>query len=305
MNSLIHEFDVLAGRILGESIEIAMDLDENVGTCNVDGSQFGSSLLNLIVNARDAMPRGGKVSLRTRKVAIDQHSARLLDPIASPGDYVVVEVEDTGLGMSPDVHARALDPFFTTKEPGRGTGLGLSQVYGFMRQSEGFLQIDSAPGMGTTVKLYFPCVAESEERRQQPEDCASPVGGSETVLVVEDDEDVRSITVQFLETLGYRALTARNGQEALQLTARTPIDLVVSDIVMPGGMNGVDLARELRAHHPTIHVILASGYAAGSENLQKADGTQEFLVLAKPYQQADIARAVRIALDRGRATPPS
>ena len=305
LNSLIHEFDVLAGRILGESIEIAMDLDENVGTCNVDGSQFGSSLLNLIVNARDAMPRGGKVSLRTRKVAIDQHSARLLDPIASPGDYVVVEVEDTGLGMSPDVHARALDPFFTTKEPGRGTGLGLSQVYGFMRQSEGFLQIDSAPGMGTTVKLYFPCVAESEERRQQPEDCASPVGGSETVLVVEDDEDVRSITVQFLETLGYRALTARNGQEALQLTARTPIDLVVSDIVMPGGMNGVDLARELRAHHPTIHVILASGYAAGSENLQKADGTQEFLVLAKPYQQADIARAVRIALDRGRATPPS
>ena len=123
--------------------------------------------------------------------------------------------------------------------------------------------------------------------------------------MVEDDEDVRTITVQFLETLGYRALTARNGQEALQLTAGMPVDLVVSDIVMPGGMNGVDLARELRKRHPAIRVILASGYAAGSEDFQKADGTQEFLVLAKPYQQADIARAVRVALDRGPAPPPS
>jgi signal transduction histidine kinase/ActR/RegA family two-component response regulator len=303
LNSLIHEFDVLAGRILGESIEITMDLDENVGACNVDAAQFGSSLLNLIVNARDAMPRGGKVTVRTRKVAIDTHAARLLDPGALPGDYAMVEVEDNGLGMSPDVRARALEPFFTTKEPGRGTGLGLSQVYGFMRQSDGFLTIDSAPGQGTTVRLYFQCIPETELHRPQPEDGDSLMGGSETVLVVEDDEDVRSITVQFLETLGYHALTARDAQEALELTARAPVDLVVTDIVMPGGMSGVDLARELRGRNPAIRVILATGYAAGNENVRKADGTREFPVLAKPYQQADIARAVRAALDRDRGEP--
>ncbi len=303
VNSLIHEFDVLAGRILGESIEITMDLDEYVGTCNVDTSQFGSSLLNLIVNARDAMPQGGKVTVRTRKVAIDSGTARLLGPGAAPGDYVMVEVEDNGVGMDPDVSARALEPFFTTKDPGRGTGLGLSQVYGFMRQSDGFLSIDSAPGRGTTVRLYFPCIAETDLHPPQPEHGDSLMGGSETVLVVEDDEGVRSITVQFLEALGYRALTASNAQEALQVTAGAPVDLVISDVVMPGGMSGVDLARELRRRHPAICVILASGYAAGSEIFRKADGIQEFPVLSKPYQHSDIARAVRAALDRGRVTP--
>jgi len=159
------------------------------------------------------------------------------------------------------------------------------------------LRIDSAPGTGTIVRLYFRCIAETELHRPQPEDGDSLVGGSETVLVFEDDEDVRSMTVQFLETLGYDALTARNAQEALQVAASARIDLVVSDsdIVMPGGMNGVDLARELRRRHRAICVILASGYAAGTENFGKADATQEFLVLAKLYQQTDIARAVRAA----------
>ena len=302
LNNLIHEFDVLAGRILGESVEITMDLDENAGFCNVDASQFGSSFLNLIVNARDAMPRGGKITVRTRKVAINSRAARRLGPGASPGDYGMVEVEDNGLGINPEVSARAVEPFFTTKESGRGTGLGLSQVYGFMRQSGGFLHIDSAPGRGTRVKIYFESIPETELRAPPPEDENSLLGGSETVLVVEDDEDVRSITVQFLEPLGYRALTARNAQEALKLTTHTPVDLVVTDVVMPGGMNGVDLARELRSHHPAIRVILVSGYAAGNEDLRKADGMREFPVLAKPYQQIDIARAVRAALDRGRAT---
>jgi signal transduction histidine kinase/ActR/RegA family two-component response regulator len=299
LNSLIQEFDVLAGRILGESIEMTIDLDENVGACSVDASQFSSSLLNLIVNARDAMPQGGKVTVRTRRLTIDPHAARLLGAGAPPGDYVLVEVEDNGLGMNPDVSARAMEPFFTTKEPGMGTGLGLSQVYGFMRQSDGFLHIDSAPGRGTKVKLYFQCIPEAELRRPQPGVGDSLVGGSETVLAVEDDDDVRSITVQFLETLGYRALTARNAQEALDLTERAPVDLVVTDVVMPGGMNGVELARELRARHPAIRVILASAYAAGNENVRTADGTQEFPILAKPYQQTDLARAVRAALDPG------
>jgi CheY-like chemotaxis protein len=294
---LIGEFDVLAGRILSEAIEIRLDLTPDAGSCHVDPSQFGAMLLNLVVNARDAMPQGGTLTIKTMNVDFDVQQAGTL-PDCVPGSYIAVIVEDTGTGMSPDVLTRATEPFFTTKDPGRGTGLGLSQVYGFVRQSGGFLGIESTLERGTTITVYLPR-REGTERITHIANTACATG-YETILVVEDDEDVSSVVIESLSTLGYEPLVARSAHEALELmqSRAGPLPhLVLTDVVMPGGMSGIDLCNEIRQQWPTVKVLLTSGYAAGGQLAQEGEALTDVPMLSKPYRLAEFGLAIRTALD--------
>ncbi len=297
INELINEFDVLATRMLGETVNVVFALDPDAGACEIDSAQFGSALLNLVVNARDAMPGGGALTIRTGNLTLDAAmAARYAD--AQPGTYAVVEVADTGTGMPAEVVERATEPFFTTKEAGRGTGLGLSQVYGFVRQSGGFLSIDSTPGAGTTIRVYLPQVAPAAPGMENPIHAG---GGSGVILVVEDDVDVRDLVALQLEELGYAPLIAGSGPEALEILARpdTPeIDLLLTDVVMPGGMNGVTLVREARRRRPGLKALLTSGYMAGSVPGASETEISDLPLLSKPYQQRDLVQAIQEALGR-------
>ncbi len=300
LNELVREFDVLMSRVLGDSIQIDFALDPLAGACNVDSAQFGSALLNLAVNGRDAMPSGGKMMIRTANIALDARiAARYAD--ALPGKYVMVEVRDTGPGMPPDVLERATEPFFTTKEPGKGTGLGLSQVHGFVRQSGGFLVLESQIGTGTTVRIHLPIVAATTVSSAS---AAAPVPGSGTVLVVEDDPDVRDLVLTQLADLGYATLAAANGPEALELlkAPENHIDLLLTDMVMPGGMTGVELVRAARVTRPGLPAVLTSGYVAGTTTAPPAvqsDPPAQLPVLSKPYQQEELARVIAQVLAGG------
>jgi signal transduction histidine kinase/CheY-like chemotaxis protein len=294
VNEMIREFDVLAARMLGATVMVDFVLDAQAGACKVDPAQFGSALLNLVLNARDAMPEGGRLTVSSRIVTLDQRAlARHAD--AKPGRYVVVEVADTGTGMRPEVVERATEPFFTTKEMGRGTGLGLSQVYGFARQSGGFMTIDSVIGAGTRIGLHLP---EAEEVAAAPVAVPATQTGSGVILVVEDDLDVRELVVLQLNDLGYVAIVAGSGSEALDILAapETPaIDLLLTDVVMPGGMNGHALVREVQRRWPGLTALLTSGYmAANGVETETAD----LALLPKPYQLAELGRAIRAALGR-------
>ncbi len=297
LNELVREFDMLASRILGEAITLKIDLSSDIGACELDAAEFGAALLNLIVNARDAIADSGEVAIRTRKRTLTGDEAKALcGESPSPCDYAVLEVEDTGSGMSEEVRKRVLEPFFTTKEAGKGTGLGLSQVCGFVQQSGGFLTIDSTPGMGTLVRLYFPRQNTSASQHVETKMAPTPHGRGETVLVVEDDDDVRDIAVAFLEDLGYSTLVAHNAPEGLSVLQNAHADLVLTDMVMPGGMSGIELAERLATRSPPVPVILTSGYArSGSVAGAQRHGVP---ILWKPYQQDDLARTVRETLDR-------
>jgi signal transduction histidine kinase/ActR/RegA family two-component response regulator len=298
INDLVHEFDILAGRMLGEAITVDFQLDPASGACLVDPSQFGSALLNLIVNARDAMPGGGGLTVCTTNLTLDARAAAR-HPDAQPGAYVVIEVADTGSGMAPEVLVRATEPFFTTKETGKGTGLGLSQVYGFVRQSDGFLTIESTPGAGTTIRIHLPQVPVTAAR---PAARGELRDGNGTVLVVEDDADVRELVIAQLEDLGYTPISAANGPEALEVLAAPetpPIDLLLTDVVMPGGMSGVELVRAARARNPGLRALLTSGYMAGNANGTAGADAADLLLLSKPYQQAELARMIQEALIGG------
>ena len=297
INEMIREFDVLTTRMLGESVAVEFVLDAAAGACEVDPAQFGSAVLNLVVNARDAMPDGGTLTVRSGNLALDARSAaRHAD--ARTGNYVVVEVADTGAGMPPEVVERATEPFFTTKETGKGTGLGLSQVYGFVRQSGGFLTIESAPGSGTKIGIHLPEVVVGSAT---PDASFASRTGSGVILVVEDDADVRELVAMQLEDLGYRSIIAGSGPEALAILAAPDppsIDLLLTDVVMPGGMNGVELAHEARRLCPELKALLTSGYTAGHVQGASEAEASDLALLSKPYQQADLARAIQEALGR-------
>jgi signal transduction histidine kinase/CheY-like chemotaxis protein len=280
-----------------EGTELMTGLAQSAHPIFVDSSQFETALVNLITNARDATRGSGRVIIETGNVALPARPfGNTPEPV--PGDYVLVAVRDTGSGMSSDVAARAIEPFFTTKEAGKGSGLGLSQVYGFVKSAGGLMRIDTQPGRGTSVNLYFPRAAKAgrveEEKTAAAVSATAPDG--KTVLVVEDDPDVREVTVAAVADLGYGVREAANAQEALALlNTDTPVDLLFSDIVMPGDLSGIELAVQARRLRPTLKVLLTSGKAGAIP----AAGTiteNSFDVLEKPYPHSDLMAKLRVAL---------
>ena len=295
INALIPDVAAILQRTLGDAISVQLALGEDLWPVFADPSQVQDALVNLAINARDAMPDGGLLTIETTNVRLDEHYASL-NPDAKPGDYALLAVTDTGGGMAPDVARRALEPFFTTKPAGQGTGLGLSMIYGFTKQSGGHLKIYSELSHGTSVKLYLPrataaaapAPAPAEERRKPP-------GGTETILVAEDNEDLRQMVVEQLGNLGYRVIEAANGEAALAtMRGEERIDLLFTDAIMSGQVTGHDLIREARSGRPDLHVLLTTGYAEKAAT--NGNGHTHFI--RKPYRRRDLALKIRVILDR-------
>jgi PAS domain S-box-containing protein len=298
LNEFVLGLIELLRRTIGAPIDLSTSLAPDLWPTIADPGQVESAVLNLVLNARDAMPSGGRLVIETFNATVDAGDA-VSDAGMAAGDYVVLSVADTGHSMPPEVRARAFEPFFTTKGAGKGSGLGLATIYGFARQSGGNVTIYSEAGKGTTVNLYLPRAGRKAEEEAAPAVKAGVDGGrGQTVLIVEDDDRVRRLTAARLKELGYRVLEANHGAAALTVLAETPgVEIVFSDLVMPGGMSGFDLARRVRERHPQVHVILTSGYSA--ELMNQADIAQlDLQVLRKPYRQAQLARAFRAALSR-------
>jgi PAS domain S-box-containing protein len=295
VNGLLGSMDALLRRTLGDEVEVELVRGGGLWRALVDAPQLENALLNLCLNARDAMPDGGRLTIETANAALDDAYAREAEEV-EPGQYVMIAVSDTGVGMTEEVRARAFDPFFTTKAVGRGSGLGLSMVFGFVKQSRGHVRLYSEPGQGTTVRLYLPRAAA------EPPAVASAVPeglprGAEAVLLVEDDTQVREHAARLLESLGYRVLAAPDGPSALALLREgKAVDLLFTDVVMPGGMNGRELADAARALRPGLPVLFTSGY---TENAIVHHGRLDrgVLLLAKPYRRGELAAKLRQALD--------
>jgi signal transduction histidine kinase len=300
-NHLISEFSDLMRRALGEAIQLRLALSSILGRCRIDPAQFQTSLLNLVVNARDAMPEGGVLTIESRSVGpVDHDAAR--SGILATGRHIAIVVRDNGHGMTPEVLERAFEPFYTTKDVGGGSGLGLSQVYGFVKQSGGHVEIASKPGAGTEVTIYLPLSDNAVEpgTADGAASMAKVAAGTETILVVEDDPDVRHLTTDLLDGLGYSVLTAADGPEALSMLRRVDrIDLLLSDIVMPKGMRGDELARRATMLRTDLKVLLTSGDAAELPGGAVPDGggTTTIPLLRKPYRRDELARAIRAVLD--------
>jgi signal transduction histidine kinase len=283
-------------RALGETIVLKLSFGSELWSCRVDAAQFEAALLNLAVNARDAMPSGGELEIVIRNVTVDAAEARRSAEL-SEGPYVLVSVHDTGTGMDPDVAAHAFEPFFTTKDIGKGTGLGLSQVYGFIKQSDGHVTVTTELGVGTTFHLYLPCCNPAEPAPDcRDETTRLPPCGHETVLVIEDNPEVLELAVSTISDLGYRVLTAVDGPSAMEVIRHEPrIDLLFTDVVMPGGMNGFDLIDNARDVRPGLRALLTSGYA----NVHRPRSDRpDVLMLMKPYRRANLATCIRRALDQ-------
>ena len=299
LNQLVAGLDPMLRRTLGESIQIELALADGLWPALVDPGQLENALLNLCLNARDAMPDGGPLTLTTANLHLDVAEAARQGDL-QPGDYVVLTVSDAGQGIAPEHLPRVIEPFFTTKPKGRGTGLGLSMVYGFIKQSAGHLAINSLPGRGTRVALQLPR-ARPDATAAAPSSAASgigPDGGDETILLVEDDDAVRQVALAALQSFGYTVLTAANGPAALALLAQRPdVDLLFTDVVMPGGMNGRALADAARQLRPGLPVLYTSGYTEDAIVHQGRLDTDAQL-LGKPYPRAELARAIRRALAR-------
>lgn len=288
----------LLRRTLRPQIEVRLNVNGSVWPVRVDPAQLQTALINLALNAQDAMPKGGEITVSVSNVQVDDtYLAGEMD--VAQGPYVRISLTDTGTGMDPDVQRRAFEPFFTTKPAGKGTGLGLAMVYGFAGQSGGKATLYSEPGIGTTVSLYFPAVTVGDRARTPVSAHADvPAAGSGgRILVVEDDEAVRRLSVARIEALGYRTLAAASADEALALLGTDrDVDVLFADIVMPGTLNGHDLARRVRSDHPEIAVLLTSGFAGGAG----AAAGEEFPILQKPYRQSDLATRLRILVSRRR-----
>ena len=299
-NRLVSGMSDLLNRTLGETIEVETIQSARIWPVEVDVNQMENALLSLAVNARDAMPDGGKLTIEVANTHIDEAYAAQ-EAEVSPGQYVLISVSDTGQGMDEDVLSHAIEPFFTTKEVGRGTGLGLSMVYGFIKQSGGHIRVYSERGHGTTVKIYLPrFYGPLPDNDTGTVSRATPVcGGDETVLVCEDDDKVRAYTVDVLKELGYRVMEADNGAAALQAleTASEPIDLLFTDVILPGGMTGADIAQQARAQQPGLRILFATGYARNAIiHHGRLDPGVE--LLTKPFTYAELAAKVRDMLDR-------
>jgi signal transduction histidine kinase/CheY-like chemotaxis protein len=296
INSMVIETAKLLRPTLGEHIEIESALEENIDSAHIDPSQLSTALLNLAVNARDAMPNGGKLTLETGNVVLDEAYAQANTDVW-PGPYVMIAVSDTGTGIPANIRDKVFEPFFTTKDVGKGTGLGLSMVYGFVKQSNGHIKIYSEEGHGTTIKLYLP--RGSRQAEAAATTTAPILGGSETILVVEDDAMVRQFLVAQLHALGYKTLTAADGKAALaHVDGGAPFDLLFTDVIMPGAINGRELADQVAKRRPGTKVLYTSGY---TEDAIIHHGRLDpgVLLLAKPYRKSDLAQMLRQALGLG------
>ncbi|MGE3875885.1 MAG: PAS domain S-box protein [Parvibaculaceae bacterium] len=297
-NDLVLNVTSMLRRTLGEHISLSTVLAPDLWPVKIDPTQAETSIVNLAINARDAMPKGGKLVVETRNIRMEEIKSG--DTIELPrGDYVQISVSDTGTGMSAEVRDRAFEPFFTTKTRGHGTGLGLSMVYGFAKQSGGHVTIYSEMNHGTTINIYLPRASGSttDAETAAAEDRLS-ADRSETILVVEDDDGVRNLTVTRLVTLGFKIHESPDGASAIKLLeSGLRVDLLFSDLVMPGGMTGYDVARRAKEIDPKIRILLTSGYA---EDLLRADDLGSLKLLRKPYRLADL----RKALDAAFSDPP-
>jgi CheY-like chemotaxis protein len=288
--------DRMLRRLLGEDVELVTSPDPGAGAVNADPGQLEQVLLNLAVNARDAMPGGGRLSIETARLHLHEEHVERRHRLP-PGDYACLVVTDTGVGMDDATQAHLFEPFFTTKEVGKGTGLGLATVYGIVKQSGGYIWVYSEPGRGTTVKVYLPRVPATTEAPAPAPPPKAVRGGHETVLLVEDAAPVRTLARRSLEACGYRVLDAADGPSALELSARhaSGIDLLVTDVVMPG-MSGRELAERLAPERPEMRVLYTSGY---TDDAMVRQGVLNAGVafLQKPFVPDMLARKVREVLD--------
>jgi signal transduction histidine kinase len=294
LNILIESITRLLSRTLGENIEISLDLGPRLSPVVADPAQLEAALTNLATNARDAMPDGGKLIIATRNRYLDADYASQ-HPEVVAGDHALIEVSDNGCGIPTEMLTRVFEPFFTTKDQGKGTGLGLSMVYGFMKQSGGHINVYSEVGMGTTFRLYFPR-AQAGSEADPPQQVGETINGrGETVLAVEDNLPLRRIAVRQLRELGYRVLEADNATAALEVLENEKADVLFTDIVMPGGITGFQLARSAQERWPNLRVVFTSGFPdvkLGSDGMPSADA----LLLSKPYRKQDLAKALREVL---------
>ncbi|WP_436081245.1 PAS domain S-box protein [Pararhizobium sp. LjRoot235] len=295
----VSTFSELLRRTLGETIELRSVTNGTPGQVMVDASQLQNALLNLALNARDAMPRGGRLTVEIARTLLDRDYAQMY-PEVRTGNYVLISVTDTGSGMTNEVKRHAFEPFFTTKAVGSGTGLGLSMVYGFVKQSGGHIQLYSEPGQGTSVRIFLPAFAEGNDKTGAEDGASLPdrdiPKGRETILVVEDEARVRRVSVMRLRVAGYTVLEADKGSDALEMLAAHPeVGLLFTDIIMPGGMTGDELARYARALRPDLKVLFTSGYA--EPNIAGKEFTDPGSWLQKPYSARDLATRLRELLD--------
>jgi PAS domain S-box-containing protein len=296
VNGLVADLDTLLRRLIGEDVELKTVLAPELGRVRTDPGQLEQVIVNLAVNARDAMPQGGQLTIETADADLDQSYARVHEPVR-PGRYVMIAVSDTGTGMSEETKARIFEPFFTTKEQGKGTGLGLAMVYGIVKQSDGYVWAYSEPGAGTTFKIYFPRVDDPAAPRERTTREAARPRGTETILLVEDDEQVRASTRKMLVSLGYRVIVAESGAQAFDLMDRHQGDLhlLVTDVVMPK-VSGRKVVEELRHRRPGLKALYLSGY---TDEAVVRHGVLEGGVpfLQKPFSVDALARKVREVLD--------
>ncbi|MCG6863309.1 MAG: PAS domain S-box protein [Chromatiaceae bacterium] len=296
INRVIVEMQSLIARSVTPEVEVTHDFSDNLWRTEIDPGDFQDALLNLVINAHDAMPGGGRLTLETRNCTLDSEYC-MLNPGAEPGDYVQLAVSDSGHGIPPEDQEHIFEPFFSTKAKDKGTGLGLAMVYGFTTRSGGHIKVYSEPGIGTTFRLYLPRVVGQEQSEERIADQPGTLPrGRETILAVDDEAALLELAQTWLEALGYRVVTAKDGPQALELLAEEPaIDLLFSDVVMPGGINGYELAERATTARPALKVLLTSGY---TENALSNNGQARFAanLLNKPYTPTELARRVRSLL---------
>jgi len=303
VSSHIHDMEDFLIKSLTVLIEVKFLLDENVWLVDVDPGDFQDAIVNLTLNARDAMLEGGTLTVETNNKVLDEDYL-LRNPQGKAGDFVMVSVSDTGEGMTPEIKERVMEPFFTTKKPGKGTGLGLSMVYGFIQRSGGHLKIYTEAGEGTTFRLYFPRAKQtSEQKNTAEEELEILPSGIETILIVDDEDDLCEVAVFYLEELGYKTVKANNGQQALDiLNNGHGIDILFSDVVMPGGIDGYQLASTAHKQFPDLKILLASGFTKKKAEISKGDNKYMIelvgRLLSKPYNQMELSVAIRDAIDR-------
>jgi CheY-like chemotaxis protein len=298
INQLIDDGIKTIRRMVEENIEITASLKPDLPMIQVDPSQITQVIMNLVVNARDAMPDGGKIEIRTEEVSVDEEYCKYYT-WAKPGNYVAISVSDTGIGIPEDIRHRIFEPFFTTKEFGKGTGLGLAITYSIVKNHGGWINLYSEVGKGSEFKVYIPVVSSGAELEVSQEKSSKEkifTGGSETILLVDDEDIVREVGESMLRNLGYRVITAANGEEAVATYKErgSEIDLVIMDKMMPK-MNGITAYRALKEINPLVKVIISSGYIVDSIQSLRELGVADFL--NKPYRMDEMDKAVRKAID--------